>query len=204
MIRGQVQVRDGPLVPHGVGGDAAAAGEAVEHALAQVGAISVQQRGAAREVEHRPDDHGAPGEGERGGAFAEKRDGGQRREQRARAARQRVNEGEVAMPVAALEQEGIGGLDHAAADEKQQGEPGQGRFPPQPVDRNRREVEGEGEQARQPHEGQAAAGAFRRIILGRVRERGDEHDAEGQRGHAAQKPRNTPKTRKDFSTGERR
>ena len=84
------------------------------------------------------------------------------------------------MSEATLQEEGVSGLQPAAAENDVQGTGRQHGLPPQSAASHDRRVETERNQPRQPDEREAAAGTLRRIVPGGVRERGDEDEPEGE------------------------
>ena len=171
------------LVPQRVRRNETANREAVAHRDPQVPVRVVKQARAVGQKKHRENDHRPAGEREGGGPFAEQRDRAERGEQRSGAARQRVNEGEISRPVAALQQERVAGLQSPAARNPCRVGPRNHRLIENPVSDQHGHVQRADHDSHHPHERQSAAGAFGAKIPRRMQERRDEDEREGEGGH---------------------
>jgi hypothetical protein len=98
------------LVPERVRGDREAGEQRERDGAAPVLGLRPRRAAGACEREHRGDDDPPAGQRERARVLGEDHERGEGREQRARPARERVDEREVAVAVAALQQHEVQGV----------------------------------------------------------------------------------------------
>ncbi len=163
-VGGNEQTRHQPVAHPGDGGAAAQhvrpAGDGEDAGNDEQRADHCQPRRALAQQQHRAD-HG---------------------EQRPCAARQRVDHGEVAVPVAALEHEKVRQVDGGATEHEEQGEPTQRRAPDDHVDDDDRRPEHHRQQGEKPGEWDTAARTFGQQIPQRVQQRGGQDEQQGKGG----------------------
>src|SRR6266571_300942 len=169
------------LVHHRIERDHAA-GEQCERDSAQRSRCA-QPRRARREKKRAADHQRRAGERHNTRTLAEQRHRDRHRQERAGRPRERIDDREVAMAIAAVEQQIVCGVEHGAREDE--------------GERRRRELEvlndddGEGERrigqggehGERPDEADSAAALLENIIPARVDRRSAEHEGDGEAGH---------------------
>jgi len=137
----------------------------------------------ARQREHRDDDDRAAGQCERARALGEHDDRRARRQQRAGPARQRVHERQVAVAVAALQEDEVERVECAAAHHEHDPLDAERAGRDEHRDDDGRQPDRDRRGGEQPHERRAAARGLREHVPGSVGERREDDEDEGGGGH---------------------
>ena len=164
------------LVDDGVERDRAAGEERESRPLRPV-AREEPQRVAGEEIRAENDECGA-GEREHARPLAEKEHRGGDGEHRPGRPRERVDHREVAVPVAAVEQEEVDGVDRGARENGQEMHPLEDVALPEPLPGRDRRPDDGCDDGDQRHERRAAAGGLEEVVPARVHRRRDEHERE--------------------------